>query len=156
MTAVTVEPRGPQLTEMGHAALEAARAESPEHREYWRGVMVGYAVAFDLTDDGPLVDARNTVFAAALPLEEIDKKFTWLATGGFQRRPDVWHRAGILWGWKQATAERQDAQECAFCEQRILTDSDTEAFKCRNHGWLCNDDCRRTMCEARTSCWEDV
>ena len=156
MSVAAVDPRAPQITEMGQAALNAAKADSREVREWWRGVMVGYAVAFGLSPEDPLTDAHNTPLASAAPLEDLQRKAAYYAAAGLRGSSvEVWHRSGVLWGWKQATSERTDAQECAWCERRILTDTDTEAFECRNHGWLCDDDCRHTMCEGRQSCWED-
>jgi hypothetical protein len=56
--------------------------------------------------------------------------------------------ARILWacgvreGFKLATAGRPDAQECAHCDERVLTDTDELAVQCEDHGWFCTPECR--------------
>jgi len=117
----------------------------------------GYVIGFvaGLTGDDYLVDevqrARDTWWAGTLGEDDAAQRWAVLCRAwGEPRSPRQHLRAcGLLTGWKAATEDRPDAQECLVCEARLLTDR--EGVSC-GHGWFCDEDHQRTWCG--TSCGE--
>ena len=146
---IVAHPRPAQFDEL-NAAIGAATAARRENRTddyyWWLGVQQGYLAAFSpwslWRDD--LAAARRNLFARTESFTEVVGRLDRFGVPEPQRRGCI-RATGTLWGFKEATAEEDDAQECAApCAGRILTDRDPDAIRCDEspQTWFCNDDCR--------------
>jgi hypothetical protein len=145
VTAAVVErPRVGQVWELTEAIR--AKADDPETAPYWEGFIVGFVATF-ATDDvfaDSLTDARNVMFAGAHTVTDAAARIQLLGRNlEPSRAQSILRACGVLFGWKQGTAERPDAEECVVCDSRILTDVDTEAQSC-TVGHFCNEECHRS------------
>ena len=152
MTAVVTNPR-PALWDEAQDALNRHRAAATrDEAAYWIGVNVGILAAV-LPTAAPLYTdqykaARDKLFARAYPVDELGYLRMLPADDRSQLMIESIYRAsGVLFGWKQATAELPDADECMACEQRVLAADCERAVHCRYHGTFCDEDCARTVCE---------
>jgi hypothetical protein len=105
-------------------------------------VQQGYLAAYSpwqlWRDD--LAAARRNLFARTETYDEVLARVNRFDFNTVQRR-EALRATGILWGFSEATAERDDAETCAApCAGRILTELDTDAIE-THHGWFCNEDC---------------
>ncbi len=163
MTAL-VAPRLGQLMDKGRANKAKTAARNDAEHAYYRGVEAGFDVAFGTGDPDVFRTAHREMFAAphsfedaCLRVEMLERTFT------NRRRLDYFHACGVLAGFKEATAERGDAEECSACSGRVLTERDGEAFtpfalswQCDEHGWFCDDECKRLVCYPTSrNCWGD-
>lgn len=139
------DPRPAQWDELNAAignATAARRADDLDTYYWWLGVQQGYLAAFSpwtlWRDD--LARARRNLFARTEHLDELLPRLDRFGIREPQRR-DTIRATGTLWGFSQATAERDDAETCtATCAGRILTELDDDAVDTW-HGWFCNEDC---------------
>lgn len=151
MTATVAEPRLGQLSELVDIIRD--KRTHPEHAPWYDGFIVGFAAA--ICDDqalrDQLIEARATAYAHAHTIDEA-LAMPWLAhmVDTPARRRNYLRACGVLFGWKQATAERPDAEECTTCQDRILVDADDPASctPCVYHGWFCSPECQRAACMA--------
>lgn len=134
--AIATQPRLPLIMEMTDAAAHTLNKGLPDVlRQWWHGVFVGYTVAFGLTKD-----AHDVTFASAFYMASPDyTPDTLLAklarTPDSLDRNDIAHASGVLYGYKQGSAERHDAVECIVCSRRICLDFD-DHVKCECNGSL--------------------
>lgn len=122
--------RRPLLLEMMSAydaALEAP--EGSQRRAAWTGVGLGYAVAFGFCTREALDRARRT--PGALTVHPDDYK-----PSAFHDEDTAWS-CGVLYGYWQGTAERDDITACLHCGQRLIVDVDW-ITDC-HHGDFCED-----------------
>lgn len=146
MTAVVEHPRtGHVLGDLLNAIQQ--RAADPDTAPYWSGYIVGFTATF--TDDDvftdALTDARGTMFAAAHNVGDTAARLRMFNRNLEPRRAaSIMHASGVLYGWKQGTAERDDAAECVVCDARILTRLDDEAVECYGTGWFCDQNCHQS------------
>ena len=141
------DPRPGQWDEANQATDHANLARTSgdlDSYHWWIGVSSGYMSAFNphalWRDD--LRKAKQSLVARTLGLDEATDRAGRFGLEGLQRRRFLMD-CGVLWGFKEATAERDDAQECIACNARILSDVDEQAYQ-THHGWVCNDDCHIT------------
>jgi hypothetical protein len=120
---------------------------SGDERAYYSGYVLGFLAAYSdhdtLTDT--VTDAENSAWASPHSYRQASARFAMLGAKG----ADGFRSSGVLAGWKEATADRPDAEVCVLCERRILTDDLTDASLCERHGFM-HDDCRRSICRAGT------
>lgn len=146
--ATVPRPRTPQWAEQQAAFAQSKTATDPDERAYWRGVSVGYLVAFLGGSLWSLYhrQAKATRWAAPYTWEEAAKNLPRYRPIEFPGL-SLYESSGILFGYKQATAERTDAAECSACDKRVLFVTDNETLAtCRTHGIFCDDDCADTVC----------
>lgn len=163
MTAIQDVPDLGQFLEVAEAT-RLSRSSDPDVAAYYTGVIVGFNASF-VDDDvflDALTEARRHRWSATYDLTSAVGRWQLLGYNVEQdaNKRRVFLRAcGILFGFKEGTSERPDAETCTMCEARILTETDDEAEHCGRHGWFCNDDCRRAVCLpnglGRGNCWED-
>lgn len=144
------------------AVDEAARYDhgTPE-RFYWNGVVVAW-----LAEAGHFTDTLRDLMlsdwlAQPVPMEQAVQlaSLRGLLKPGSRaanpvRLPRMLNVCGAVWGWKEATAHRADADECASCDRRILTASDEDFVTCRNHGVI-HTECAPTFCDRTCDTWPD-
>ncbi len=143
-----VKPRNAQWAEHFAAHDQYVAASDPDLRAYWRGVALGYLAAFlptpywaELHDD-----AKGVRWAAPigydLVLQHVDH-YRPVASG-----MSLAEACGVLHGFKEATAERTDADQCSACDRRVLfvAQNDTLAT-CRTHGTFCDEACADSLCD---------
>lgn len=145
---VVKHPRPTQWAEQAAAHRNYQQATDLAARNYWCGVSTGYLVAFLGTDYWTELHdkAKSLHYVAPYTWEEAQ---TALAGRKPRIYPQMslWEAAGILFGYKQATAERTDAVECTNCDKRVLFLHDNETLAtCQTHGVFCDDDCADSVC----------
>lgn len=156
MTAdiITFPARPPLVREM-HDALDAA-LNTPEadsqRRRFYTGLALGYGVAFGLIDRQVLDRARNQPFSANV-------HFDFRRPTGYDTDETLW-ACGVRHGYSLGTSERDDAEDCVACGERLTEDDDPDVC---DDGHFCPawiNDCRVVWHQngpayCRSEGWED-
>jgi hypothetical protein len=149
-----VTPRRAQWREVDEAVEQSRAArEGGDLRaaHYWSGVAAGYFSAFTTGDplwERDLARADQSLVAAPFTVDRADKRVEsfrrsgWPELGCTQAMFDM----GVLFGFREATAEEDDAEECIACGKRILTSRPRweDSFQTW-HGWVCDDLCHESF-----------
>ena len=147
-----VTPRLGQWDEAQEYGNIAAAAGSDEERKFYYGARMGMLAAFTGWEVWQLVlrQSKHAYYARALPYPEAANLLGMLpAVTAADRdlRLRAFEASGVLFGYKQGTAELDGAEECMVCEARVLP-HDEGPVRCRVHGTFCSRDCAVTHCTA--------
>lgn len=143
--AVGTAPRMPMVMEMVDAAMHTLnRALPDEVRLWWAGVHSGYLVGFGLVNSSSEVQWASCFRSVDPNAADPTLLLSTLGRYNHVDRCDISYASGVLHGYKQSTAERSDAVECAECTQRICLELD-EFMRCECVG-------TNFFCD-RPDCW---
>ena len=145
-TAIVTQQPGPLWDQSLEVLNERDRTTDPDKRAWLLGVNAGYVAALSPADVWQLIftQARGSHYATPAPYEQAVTGLRMLRLPELQLR-SVLYYSGVLHGYKQATVDEPDADECIMCGNRILTDRVQHA-QCRYHGYFCSEDCRQKTC----------
>jgi hypothetical protein len=147
-TPLVRNPRPGQWDQLNNLVgqIHQARRDGHHLRAAWLyGVQTGTLAAFsgwDLWADD-LIRARHYQWSRNEPYDAALERITRLVPHG-PVQLDAIRACGVLWGFKEATAEEPDAEECLFCNGRVLLDRDTDAVSTW-HGVFCAEQCHRDL-----------
>lgn len=155
MTVTIYRPR--TLTDAAdHAATY--KPGTPE-RYYWNGVVLAFLAErgtftteyTDLVNSDwlaqPVTDGQAINLATLAGLTQDENRENHPG-----RLPRFLNTCGALWGHKEATAHRPDADECAACDRRILTATEDGWVTCCNHG-IVHEQCAEVLCGRSCDTW---
>lgn len=131
------------------SALEAVMREGILGDGWRTGYVIGVCAGLARHDQGlqdEVLTARQHPYAATYDKADAECRWALLGRNVTDDQEYAFLRAsGVLYGWKAGTTGRSDASVCPVDDARILTDH--EGVHCQDHGWFCDDDCRRAVCD---------
>ena len=147
------QPYPDLLTGMAEAVAKSASAVLAGDTiasGFWRGVVDGMNAAMFGQARDVRVEAAQTPYATCGSLSLVKATLTWLPIPAAEVEQAAW-ASGVLWGFRQATDDQDDAEVCSACDQRVLTQRDELACSCDDHGWFWSPDCQRSLCNPVSS-----
>lgn len=153
LRAAVKDPASEHLRLMAQAVaarVQFAEASDPLGESYSLGVSQGmYQALYGGWQDVRLA-AEQAHYTTVGTLPNVREYLAWLPITDTARADAAW-ASGVLWGFRKATEDEDDAEKCTACDHRVLTDRDELACHCDQHGWSCSPDCQRSVCNPLSS-----